>query len=397
MKSGATPAPPLFGQNENDALMRAMGSKGYDPMPPSQHAFYMDRHQPLSNRVVAAVYQCTIRRGKGGKRSPVGRDERGEFLSVPEIAKRLKVTVSNCWVAVREAEADNRLRVDEEGRIWLGGTVREPQFPDGEDMAKEDEGRICTNSLPGPILLFLKTLPPDEAHRATREYLEADERWKLRKADAMALLRAQEDADKQALLERYGYKEDAKPGGRPRVDKTRQYSVSIEFVQNGNGHCVQNSESNSAQFENGSVQIPHPYTESYRELQRESSSSSKSTPAQKPASEADTESTPTTETPPEKSKSKIVFEALGRYGTPDHELVKWLRKACRHNYPEATDEQIVDFIHKKAKQLPSNVRNPMGWFREVVPKCFDGFDPNAPKQPQTLQEFIAAKKAAGEL
>jgi hypothetical protein len=297
----------------------------------------------------------------------------------------------------REAEADNRLRVDEEGRIWLCGAVREPQFPDGEYKANEDEGRICTNSLPGPILLFLKTLPPDEAHRATREYLEADERWKLRKADAMALLRAQEDADKQALLERYGYKEDAKPGGRPRVDKTRQYSVSIEFVQNGNGHCVQNSESNSAQFENGSVQIPHPYTESYRELQRESSSSSKSTPAQKPASEADTESTPTTETPPEKSKSKIVFEALGRYGTPDHELVKWLRKACRHNYPEATDEQIVDFIHKKAKQLPSNVRNPMGWFREVVPKCFDGFDPNAPKQPQTLQEFIAAKKAAGEL
>ncbi len=265
----ASPEIPTFGQNQNDALMKAIGAKGYDPMPPSQHLFYQDRDQPLSNRVVGVVYECTIRRGKDGKRSPVGREERSTFLTVAAIAKRLGVTVSNCWVAARQAEADGRIRIDEDEHIWLGGNVREPRKPEGEEKAKQGAEEICAKLVPEPILLYLKTLPPERADIAIRRQIEIAERFNRARADADALLRQQAKEAAIAAAAEDGYKQDAEALGRPRVAKVRPFSVRIEFAQNQNGHSAHNSESNSAQSKNGSAQIPQPYVaESYKELQR---------------------------------------------------------------------------------------------------------------------------------
>ncbi len=255
----AAPEIPTFDQNQNDALMKAIGAKGYDPMPPSQHLFYQDRDQPLSNRVVGVVYECTIRRGKDGKRSPVGREERSRFLTVAAIAKRLGVTVSNCWVAVRQAEADRRIRIDEDEHIWLGGNVREPRKLDGKEKAKEDTEGICAKLVPESILLYLKTLPPERADIAIRRQIEIAERFNRARADADALLRQQAKEAAIAAAAEDGYKEDAETRGRPRVAKVRPFSVRIEFTQNQNGHSAHNSESNSEQKKKGSAQIPHPY------------------------------------------------------------------------------------------------------------------------------------------
>src|SRR5581483_8180189 len=224
-----------------------------------------------SNRVVGVVYECTIRRGKDGKRSPVGREERSTFLTVAAIAKRLGVTVSNCWVAARQAEADGRIRIDEDEHIWLGGNVREPRKPEGEEKAKQGAEEICAKLVPEPILLYLKTLPPERADIAIRRQIEIAERFNRARADADALLRQQAKEAAIAAAAEDGYKEDAEARGRPRVAKVRPFSVRIEFAQNQNGHSAHNSESNSEQKKTDSAQIPHPYVAeslNTRELQR---------------------------------------------------------------------------------------------------------------------------------
>lgn len=249
----------LYRQEEHLALMHAIGTKGYDPMPPSQHAFYMDRDQPLANRVVAVVENHTIRRRqKDGNRSAVALREDDNFLEVADVAEILDVTTSNCWVAVREAEADRRIRVDAGGHLWLTGEARAPRMS-REEKAKERDGEFVQKAIHPSIYLFLKELAPEVRDRVTPRLLGNADRHKQHRADLIAASREDELKDAIAIAAEEGYQHQEPSTGRPRATQKRPLTVKITYVQIPNESFAHKSEATSVHSEIGFVQPPHPY------------------------------------------------------------------------------------------------------------------------------------------
>jgi hypothetical protein len=261
-------------------LMRALGSKeGYDPMPPSQHRFFMDRSQPPMTRVMGLLFASTIHPGKGRKRSTYARDRFGRPMKQKDFCEVLGIDKGNMTTYFKILEEQGRLRVADDERIYLGGNAQEPVMQGGEEEANNEEGVLCTKDFPRFITEYLQQLGKIECQRATTALLSTRNLYKQRQADAIALLRAQEDADMVAVLEGFGYR-DQERTGRPREPRPNA-TVRIEFLDpnesfvqkttNGkNGHSAHKTEPASAQNESGSVHEPHPYYSSETPLPRQS-------------------------------------------------------------------------------------------------------------------------------
>jgi hypothetical protein len=257
------------GMGEHAALMREIGSpNGFDPMPPSQHTFFLDIYQSETSRAIAWVWSKTIRPGRGRRRSAFARDERGA-LTLTHAAADLGLARSNASAAFARLEEQGRIRRDEKGRIWLRGDVPEPrrkydEDEDGETKGEEESTVICTDNLNSRLSLFFQQLPEKEYQRCTSGYLELQRFCQRIEKDAIAAARATGRELQDRYLAAFGFEDEERRGRPPvkREDSAVQLSLlSLPelFVQiTGDGHngdSVQNSTENLYEIENASVQI----------------------------------------------------------------------------------------------------------------------------------------------
>jgi hypothetical protein len=75
------------------------------------------------------------------------------------------------------------------------------------------------------------------------------------------------------------------------------------------------------------------------------------------------------------SSGSPVRGALLKYGPVDDDVLKQFVEACRQNAPDATEQEMVNFIEEKGgliRAKESRVYNPIGFLMTAVPKCFSG-------------------------
>lgn len=263
-------------------LMRAMGSKeGFDPIPPSQCRALMDRREPPTTRIMGLLLTATIHPGKGRKRSTYARDSHGRAMKRKDFCAVLEISDGNMTTYFKKLAEQDRLRVDEDGRIYLGGNAQEPEMQWGEDEAKQEEELFCTKEFPTFVTQFLQQLSKTDRQQVAAALAERSPLHKQWAKDAMAQVRRKQYEDVASVLAPYGFKDGAGTG-RPRVER-EQFSVEVivsdSFVQkssNGsNGSSVHKSENGFVQNENDSAQNAHPYYSSETDnLQSEVASSS---------------------------------------------------------------------------------------------------------------------------
>lgn len=202
--------------------MREMGSReGYDPMPPSQHTWFLDVDEAETSRAIAWVWSKTIRPGRGKKRTAYAADERGK-LTLKHAAADLGWELPNAHRAFSKLEQQGRIRRDEKGYFWLRGDVPEPQRRKDED----EKEVICTDNLPEGLRLYFEQHPKKESLQA--DYAEIQRYRKRIEADAIALARAQGDDIEQQWYAAIGYREERKQG-RPRLDR-ENLAIQLELT-----------------------------------------------------------------------------------------------------------------------------------------------------------------------
>jgi predicted transcriptional regulator len=75
----------------------------------------------------------------------------------------------------------------------------------------------------------------------------------------------------------------------------------------------------------------------------------------------------------ERQTSSAILAALNTHGRGDDDAVHSLIRRCRRYAPDATEAEIVHFIHEKASVLKSGrIDNPIAFLLVYVPKCFAG-------------------------
>ena len=96
--------------------------------------------------------------------------------------------------------------------------------------------------------------------------------------------------------------------------------------------------------------------------------SSSSSPPIKPTTATPTPTLPEPG-PAENTEISAVAESLSRVCTPDDYAVRVLIGRCRMAVSDCTPQEIAHFITEKAGQAKTN---PLGFFLQAVPKCFQG-------------------------
>lgn len=249
------------GVSTHAELMRAMGSKeGFDPIPPSQHAYFLDIDESMTNRAVAWVWSKTISPGRGGKRSPFARDKRGNLTHV-DAAADLRWTVSNARVAFDELARQGRIRIDAEGRIWLCGDVPEPRRTKSED----DQDEICTYFPTSRLSEYFQQLPEKQRLQREAEYSELQTFKKRAIAETMARARAAVEAVEESWYVTIGFEPEEQPRGRPKKTHDEPLvALSLvgipKFVHISDSDFVQKGPDGSVQSKNGSVHNSYPYS-----------------------------------------------------------------------------------------------------------------------------------------
>jgi hypothetical protein len=142
-------------------LMKEMGSKrGFDPIPPDQHAWVMAKDQPPLQRLWGWMCAKTIH---WGHRSPYAVTKGGEELHIEHAAADLDMDEGNMRRAWREGKERglwrNGSKAEGPRKLYLcGHVVAEKSEPEGEEKEKD---KVCTEILPPYILKKIKEWPPE--------------------------------------------------------------------------------------------------------------------------------------------------------------------------------------------------------------------------------------------
>ncbi len=389
--------------NTHAELMRQMGTPkgdGFDPMPPRQHASFLDIGESEQVRVIAWIWSKTIHPGKGRKRSYFARDQRGT-LTLSHMAADLNMALSNLSSAFKRTVEMGRARKDEKGRICLCGDVPDPKLAyddqEGRNKSENDAEIIFLNKLSASLRYYFQQLPKGESQRRIAEYLQVREYREKIEADAIKAARDAGQKFEDEYLAAIGFT-SKEPRGRPKKDRTEP-SVQLSILRvpalsvqiNGyqtEPNYVQKEESIPYEIEIGDVQKSasllnfSEFTELSEKDIREPSSSSLAS-----------EIPPTTTTIPEPDAREAeslarLAAALQPYGTPDQPLVRKLWHDCRKNDPGATAEEVCQVIVEKA---PGKRNNGLGYFLTAIPPCFPlpraATPPPKPAQMEQETEF----------
>jgi len=243
--------------------MRTPPGDGFDPIPPSQHAFFMDIDQPAENRAWGWMSAKTYA-GKGHKRSAFARDERGP-LTLKHAAADLGWELSNTSVVFGKLEAQGRIFRDDKGRIYLHGNVQKPRLTrEGEEKENERYNPLSTYNLPDDFLFYYQSLDSERRAQCERDVIRLGEWDKQADAELWAELRRRKAAVWERCFEAYGFRRE-KPKGRPRLERENRVVVqldlalpelSVHISKNDSGELyAQNGNAFPHETENGSAHI----------------------------------------------------------------------------------------------------------------------------------------------
>jgi hypothetical protein len=263
MSTGTTKAPTT---QEALELMHQMGASSFDPMPPSQHAYLMDRDQPLQNRHIGWCFSKTIHptpndSGKGFKRWARCHDERGwlqQHHAATDLGVHLSATVKTFTVLAEQG----RIRIDEKKHIWVRGDVQKPNLvPRGEEIAKENGDELCTYILPQDLLVHFQSLDSQRRAQYTRDWISIQEHEKRMLRDAAAEVRAKVSEIEERWREAIGFKREQARGRPTEKSKGKRPEPAVQLelkaLPNLSVHITPNGSSkHSVQNENGHVYTP---------------------------------------------------------------------------------------------------------------------------------------------
>lgn len=230
-------------------LMKAMGStKGFDPIPPDQHAWTMHKDEPPLLRMWGWMCTHTIH---WGHRSPFAVNKERHELHLEHIAADLDLDEANARHYWRLGCAKGLWRngTDEEGRrkMFLCGQVKS----EGEGTEKKE---VCTNLLPPQILKQVDNWPPEKQHLFRLEFASELELEKQSAATLIAANRTFFIRRQDNLFDRYGVKanrqQHRKNGESPEEAAARRGRV--EPLLRDVERCVQTF-LNSVQSQNGTL------------------------------------------------------------------------------------------------------------------------------------------------
>ncbi len=261
-------------------LMKAMGSKeGFDPMPPSQHTWFLDVSESPKSRAMAWLWSKTIRPGKGHRRSPNARDERG-YLTAKHLAADFGWSLANTSSLLTELEQQQRLWRNEKGQIFLRGDVPPPLRTKDEDedpyigqtqgedsgpesTSEEEDDVFRTENVPVGLRLYFQQFPKKDSRRWARDYSQLVKYRQKIEADAIAAARLKGEEIENKFYVAIGYKPPEERRGRRRTQRQQTVQLSLLAVPDFSVHIstdetpknsVQNSNGHSVQGKNGSVQ-----------------------------------------------------------------------------------------------------------------------------------------------
>ena len=220
------------------ALMKAIGARSFDPMPPSQHEYLMDIDQTLDTQGMGWVFSKTIHPGKGGHRWSYARDWRAGKAGLREshLAADMGWSPQQATAVLKKLEAQGRVTRDPDGKICLAGNVPPPRRTEDEGSDESSSSTFCTKPLPRSISLYLQRFSEIERSQYERRYREAVEYMDRLVVDAVAAARVKGYEAIDSLLREIGFEQPL--GGRPRVDPAKlmvDLQVKPPFVQNGSG------------------------------------------------------------------------------------------------------------------------------------------------------------------
>ena len=92
--------------------------------------------------------------------------------------------------------------------------------------------------------------------------------------------------------------------------------------------------------------------------------------------------------------SSSIWSVLNNYGSPDDDAVRTITEQCRKNAPDATESEIMHFIHEKGRVVHAGkIVNPMAFLIVYVPKCFVGDGLQAYREEERLRKQAAEAEA----
>jgi hypothetical protein len=231
-------------------LMRSMGAKSYDPIPPDQFLCFLDkdvRLTPTGHRAHAWLQSKTIHSPGGSRhRTPQARDVRGD-LHLTEMSIDLRIDLPAATRAWEELEREGIGRRDEQGRLWLCGTVKKQE---GRTDGKVEKDELCTYKLPERFRLYLQTLDQKQAAQGEQRYLLAARFGEQLEADAIKAARAQKQEVFASVFAEVGFVDEEPRGRRP---ESRELVVKLSLASTFDDFCVHTSARESVQNGNGQV------------------------------------------------------------------------------------------------------------------------------------------------
>lgn len=200
-------ATPQYNPNGSDlqqvtVLMRRMGAKSFDPMPPTQHQWQRGKAWPEVMRLWSWLCYHTIH---WGHRSEYAVDHEGNELHIENAAAALKMDEANARRAWRAGVGMGIWRngTKNEGmrRLYLVGQV---DLSRAEREGEEKAAEVCTDLLPPYILLQINKLAPERRAEFEQEYLALDKAGRGAVAEAVAAVRDIIDQQKDSMFSAFG-------------------------------------------------------------------------------------------------------------------------------------------------------------------------------------------------
>ena len=192
------------------ALMRAMGARSFDPMPPDQHAWQASAGEPPLYRLWSWMCAHTI---AFGRRSAHAIRDDGRPAKLRDAERDLAIDhaeLSRAWSRGEKLGLWRRESHGQAGRLHLSGHVDLAQI----EGAKKKSSRDCTVTLSKAELSVVDSWPA--ARRA--EFLKLWGEWQGYRRDALAeaVFRAREASDRieDTIRGRFGLEKKRAPVAR---------------------------------------------------------------------------------------------------------------------------------------------------------------------------------------